>query len=68
MEIIQSGQDNSKSGSEMRVEYTYENGEWTAPTLQIKLTNNSDKTLFCNVLDLSESFAVDVPFLKLKVA
>ncbi len=66
MEIIQSGQENSKSGSEMRVEYTYENGEWTPPTLQIKLTNNSDKTLFCNVLDLSESFAVDVPFFEAK--
>ncbi|MDF5715780.1 MAG: caspase family protein [Rhizonema sp. NSF051] len=66
MEIIQSGQENSKSGSEMRLEYTYENGEWISPTLQIKLTNNSDKTLFCNVLDLSESFAVDVPFFEVK--
>lgn len=66
MEIIQSGEENSKSGSEMRVEYTYENGEWIQPTLQIKLTNNSDKTLFCNVLDLSESFAVAVPFFEVK--
>ncbi|MDF5723106.1 MAG: caspase family protein [Rhizonema sp. PD37] len=66
MEIIHSEQENSKSGSEMRLEYTYENSEWTPPTLQIKLTNNSDKALFCNVLDLSESFAVDVPFFEAK--
>ncbi|MEG4146590.1 caspase family protein [Microcoleus sp. Pol12B5] len=48
--------------SEMRVEYTYENGEWQAPTLQIKLTNHSKKKLYCNVLDLSESFNIEVPF------
>ncbi len=62
MEMILSGQQESRSGSEMRLEYTYENGEWIPPTLQIKLTNNSDKAYFCNVLDLSESYAVDVPF------
>jgi len=57
------GADNSQiSSSEMRVEYTYEGDEWKVPLIQIKLTNNSDKVLYCNVLDLSESYAVDVPF------
>ena len=50
------------SVSEMCVEYTYENGEWMPPVLQIKLTNKSNKILYCNVLEISESYAVDVPF------
>jgi pimeloyl-ACP methyl ester carboxylesterase len=72
--ILLSGQQESTPGegdgkiasSEMRVEYSYENSEWIPPTIQIKLTNNSDKTLYCNVLDLSESFAIDVPFFEAK--
>jgi pimeloyl-ACP methyl ester carboxylesterase len=60
---IPPGADNSQiSSSEMRVEYTYEGDKWKPPGIQIKLTNNSDKVLYCNVLDLSESYAVDVPF------
>lgn len=63
IEIIPlSGRLESLSGSEMRVEYTYENGEWIPPNLQVKLTNHSNQPLFCNVLDLSESYAVAVPF------
>ncbi|MFZ1024693.1 MAG: caspase family protein [Limnoraphis robusta] len=50
------------SSSEIRVEYTLENGEWQAPNIQIKLTNKSEKDLYCNVIDLSESFSVDTPF------
>jgi hypothetical protein len=57
-----SQKDGKISSSEMRVEYTYDNGDWQPPNIQIKLTNNSDRQLFCNVLLLSESFAVDVPF------
>ncbi|MBR8840658.1 MAG: caspase family protein [Stigonema ocellatum SAG 48.90 = DSM 106950] len=50
------------SSSEMRIEYIDENGEWKPPTIQVKVTNHSDKTLYYNVLDLSESYAVSVPF------
>jgi pimeloyl-ACP methyl ester carboxylesterase len=57
-----SQKDGKISSSEMRVEYTYDNGDWQPPNIQIKLTNHSDRQLFCNVLVLSESFAVDVPF------
>ncbi|AFZ11645.1 peptidase C14 caspase catalytic subunit p20 [Crinalium epipsammum PCC 9333] len=68
--ILLSGQQESSrnsdesqiASSEMRVEYTYENGEWTPPIIQIRLTNHSNKTFYCNVLDLSESYAVGVPF------
>ncbi|MBW4477218.1 MAG: caspase family protein [Tolypothrix brevis GSE-NOS-MK-07-07A] len=47
-----------KIASEMRLEYTSENDEWVKPTIQIKLTNNSNKALYCNVLDLAESYSI----------
>ena len=57
------GADKTKiASSEMRVEYTYEDDEWKPPIIQIKLTNNTKKPLFCNILDLSESYAIEVPF------
>ncbi|MUG94123.1 caspase family protein [Scytonema sp. UIC 10036] len=61
---ILSGQDVSASpnGVEKRVQYTYEDAEWKAPVIQIKLTNNSSRTLYCNVLELSESYGVYLPF------
>ncbi|MBW4546792.1 MAG: caspase family protein [Symplocastrum torsivum CPER-KK1] len=54
--------DSTKGAAEQRVEYSYENGEWIPPKIKIKLTNHSQKTLFCNVIDISESFSVSVPF------
>lgn len=60
--IILSGKLESKSPSEVQVEYTYEDGSWNFPIIQIKLTNHSDRLLYCNVIDLSESYTVDVPF------
>lgn len=48
--------------SDMRLEYEYSNGAWSPPTFYVRLTNNSKKTLYCNVLDLTESFAVSVAF------
>ncbi|KOP24432.1 peptidase C14 caspase catalytic subunit p20 [Hapalosiphon sp. MRB220] len=63
MEInVLSGNQESGSGSEMRLEYNNENGEWIPPSIQIILTNNSDKTLYCNVLNLTENYSVEVPF------
>ncbi|MBW4569667.1 MAG: caspase family protein [Tolypothrix carrinoi HA7290-LM1] len=61
--VLSGRQETSLSGddkiaSEMRLEYTYENDEWVKPTIQIKLTNNSNKPLYCNVLDLAESYSI----------
>jgi pimeloyl-ACP methyl ester carboxylesterase len=61
--VLSGRQETSLSGdekiaSEMRLEYTYENDEWIPPTIQIKLTNNSNKPLYCNVLDLAESYSI----------
>lgn len=64
MEIIASGR--NFSGSEMRLDYASENGEEQYPNIQIKLTNNSNKTLYVNVLILAENFAVELPFFNQK--
>ncbi|MBW4447244.1 MAG: caspase family protein [Spirirestis rafaelensis WJT71-NPBG6] len=61
--VLSGQQETSLSGddkiaSEMRLEYTYENDEWVNPIIQIKLTNNSNKPLYCNVLDLAESYSI----------
>ncbi|TFI50795.1 peptidase C14 caspase catalytic subunit p20 [Mastigocladus laminosus UU774] len=64
--IVLSGSQESGSGSEMRLEYTNENGEWIPPSIQIVLTNNSEKTLYCNVLNLTENYSIEVPFFREK--
>jgi pimeloyl-ACP methyl ester carboxylesterase len=48
--------------SDIRLEYEYSNGAWSPPTFYVRLANNSKKTLYCNILDLTESFAVSVGF------
>jgi pimeloyl-ACP methyl ester carboxylesterase len=60
--IVLSGRQASNSGAEMRLEYTNNNGEWTPPIIQLRLTNNSDKNLYCNVLNLTENYGVELPF------
>lgn len=66
MEIVLNDKDNSETSateaSDRRLEYEYSDGAWSPPTFYVRLTNNSKKTLYCNVLDLSESFAVSVAF------
>ncbi|KYC35383.1 hypothetical protein WA1_06035 [Scytonema hofmannii PCC 7110] len=59
------GQDISASPEgdlEKRAQYTYEDGEWKPPVIQVKLTNHSSRTLYCNVLELSESYGIYLPF------
>lgn len=48
--------------SAMRLEYEEYNGELVPPTLKIRLTNSSQRTLYCAVLDLAENFSVNNPF------
>ncbi|MUG97489.1 peptidase C14 caspase catalytic subunit p20 [Scytonema sp. UIC 10036] len=69
MEIaIISGQQESPSSSELRVEYTYDsnNYEWLGPVLQVKLTNLSSKTLYANILLLSEDYAINADLFEQK--
>jgi energy-coupling factor transporter ATP-binding protein EcfA2 len=65
MDIIVSGQGEFESATYPNLFLEYEedeDGGFTPPGLQIRLSNNSNKTLFCNVLALSERFAVSAPF------
>ena len=41
-----------------KLSYQPENGSWKKPTFKLQLKNKSDKTLFCSVLALSESFDI----------
>jgi pimeloyl-ACP methyl ester carboxylesterase len=59
---LSDGENSETITSDLRLEYEYNDGEWSPPTFYVRLTNNSKKTLYCNVLDLTESFAVSVAF------
>lgn len=62
---ILSGKDISSSADgdlEKRVQYTHEGGEWKAPIIEVILTSKSSRKLYCNLLELSESYGVYLPF------
>lgn len=61
---IQVYQGNSEiTKPEIRLEYKYENGEWRQPTCRVKLTNTSDESLYCALLNLTDRFAVSANLL-----
>lgn len=62
MEIVLYGQETASAAAAMRLEYEEYNGEIAPPALKIRLTNSSQRTLYCAVLDLAENFAVKSPF------
>ncbi|VXD17531.1 Caspase domain-containing protein [Planktothrix serta PCC 8927] len=51
----------SQSG-QMRLEYQQEDNQWKAPSFRLKLTNKSQKKLYCALVNLTDSFAICVPF------
>ena len=40
------------------LKYRYQEGTPQAPQVKLKLTNNSQQVLYCNVLDLTERYAI----------
>lgn len=62
MEFVLYDTETASTASAMRLEYEEYNGELVPPTLKIRLTNNSQRTLYCAVLDLAENFSVNNPF------
>lgn len=40
------------------LEYRYEDNHWKQPAFRIKLTNNSQKKLYCALLDLTETYGI----------
>ena len=51
------------TATEIRLSYYKEQGNWQQPTFKIKLTNTSNKPLYCALLDLSERYAVSAELL-----
>ena len=61
MEIYQCEQ--LLEGRLLRLEYQLDdNGKWKQPTFSVKLTNASDETLYCALLDLTDRYAVKTGF------
>ena len=54
--------ENGSLANKIRREYQYKEGKWQPPRCQLKLTNKSQKALYCTVLDLTDRFAVVAPF------
>ncbi|OKH29917.1 caspase [[Phormidium ambiguum] IAM M-71] len=51
----------SQSG-QMRLEYKHKDGNWEPPSFRLKLTNKSQKKLYCALVNLTDRFAVSTPF------
>jgi pimeloyl-ACP methyl ester carboxylesterase len=56
--------DKEVSGREIRLEYQLKDGEQVAPTFKVSMTNNSKRTLYCGLLDLTQRYQVDAGLLK----
>lgn len=61
MKLIFDDPNLSQSG-QMRLQYNYQNGNWKPQAFRLKLTNKSQKPLYCALVNLTERFAVDTPF------
>jgi pimeloyl-ACP methyl ester carboxylesterase len=45
----------------LHLSYRHENGKWVAPTFRLKLKNNTNRRLYCTVLDLTEEYSASAP-------
>ena len=52
------------SGREVRLEYQIKDGKGIPPMFLVSMTNNSQRTLFCGLLDLTQRFQVDAGLVK----
>jgi hypothetical protein len=62
MELLFEGENGSPKDKEIRRQYQDKQGKLQPPRCQLKLTNKSQTTLYCTVLDLTDRFAVAAPF------
>jgi hypothetical protein len=46
------------SGGTIRLEYQQEGDKWVRPRFKLRLVNNTDQRLYCALLDLTETFAI----------
>ena len=52
------------SGRELRLEYQHKGGKEVPPTFRVSITNTSQRTLFCGLLDLTQRYQVDAGLIK----
>ncbi len=52
------------SGREVRLEYRLQGNKQVPPTFQVSMTNNSQRRLFCGLLDLTQRYQVDAGLIK----
>jgi Caspase domain len=62
MVIYQSGEE--IKDATISFQYQQQNGLWKNPTFKVKLKNTSSRELFCALLDLTDSYAVDPQLLE----
>ena len=55
--------DKEVSGREIRLEYQLKDGREVEPTFKVSMTNNSSRTLYCGLLDLTQRFRVSASLL-----
>ncbi len=55
--------DAASSGSGIRLNYEYRDGEWHQPRIRIRLTNTGKRRLYCMLLDLTDRFKVSAALL-----
>ena len=62
MELLFEGENGSPKEKNIHRQYQNKQGKLQPPRCQLKLTNKSQTTLYCTVLDLTDRFAVAAPF------
>jgi pimeloyl-ACP methyl ester carboxylesterase len=55
--------DAAVGGAGLRLDYEYWDGEWHEPQIKIKLTNNTNRRLYCMLFDLTDRFKVTAALL-----
>ena len=50
--------DLAERGGSLRLAYEYRDGEWHQPRFKLKLTNTSQRRLFCMLFDITDSFGI----------
>jgi WD40 repeat protein/uncharacterized caspase-like protein/pimeloyl-ACP methyl ester carboxylesterase len=61
MEFYTADKEEKIEESLIRLTYTHDAGEWKKPGFRMKLSNHSDKKLFCTVLVLGEDYSIKAP-------
>lgn len=48
-------------GTDLRLEYKYNNGDWQPPVINLKLKNTQERSFYCALLDIADDYSVSIP-------